>query len=101
MSSIAWRKMAQIVYVFRQIYRICMPFTVILKYGHTYKILPYDVNLCKHIILVEQIHRDDNNISFEILMVKQMTLNKISIKKIHNAPKIPTAHLILKQQNGL
>ena len=48
----------------------CMPFIAIIKYDYNYKILHIYVGLCKHIILLEQLNRGDNTVSFELLRIK-------------------------------
>ena len=53
-----------------------MPFTTILKYDPSYKILKCDVSLCKH-IFVEQLITEDDHVSFELLMMK---IDEILIK---------------------
>ena len=62
---------------FKQNYQICMPFTAILKYDQRYKILQCYVSLCKHIIWVEQLNREDNSVSCELLLMK---IDQILIK---------------------
>ena len=62
--------MAPILDVLMQYYRICVPFTTILKYDHTYKILQSDVSFCKHISFTEELNREDNNVTFELLRMK-------------------------------
>ena len=63
--------------VCRQNYQICITFTAIPKYDHRYKIVQCYANLCQHIILVKQLNREDNSISFELLMMK---IDQIFIK---------------------
>ena len=56
--------------IFMQNYRICAPFTAIIKYDHSYKIRQCYVGLCKHIILEEQLNREVNKVSFQLLLMK-------------------------------
>ena len=55
---------------FWQNYWICITFTAILKYDHSYKIVECYASLCKHIILIKHRNREDSKGSFELLMVK-------------------------------
>ena len=67
--------------IFREDYRKSVPFTASIKVYHyhvmlVYKILQCYVSVCKHIIFVEQIKREDNKVSFELLIMK---INQILI----------------------
>ena len=64
MSSATCSKMVTMLDVFRQIYRKCVTFSPSIKVHPTYKILQCYVSLCIHIMLVEQLNRNDNNFTF-------------------------------------
>ena len=67
MSSATWSKMASNVGHFLD-YRKCMCFSASIRSYPSYKILQCYVTLCKYIIWVKQIKREDNKILFEHLI---------------------------------
>ena len=70
MSLATWSKMVSMLGVFRQNYQICITFTAILKYNHRYRIVQCHTSLCKHVIWMKQLNREDNNVLFDLLMMK-------------------------------
>ena len=71
--------MAPMLKCFKQkLSKMCYLYCV-LKYDHSYKIVPCYASLCKYIIVMKQLNRKDNKVSFEILM---MTVDQI-LSKLH------------------